>query len=90
MNGESKQRDMYEFCDTYFREQLAHGYSGVLGQAPENDPQVCKQYQKILTTPGLGYEFRVEDFGELAQPPWEWQTNRRIEMQINNRDNVED
>lgn len=31
----------------------------VLGDAPEDNPEVDESYRKLLSTPGMGYDFEV-------------------------------
>lgn len=75
----SKVRDMYEHLVPYYREHLAKNTTDVvLGRAPEDDPIICEEYKQILRTPGLGYEFMIEDINDMAHPVWEWKVNRRL------------
>ena len=76
---------MYEHLDSYYREHLAKGSSDtVLGRAPEDDPQICDEYRQIMKTPGLGYEFYLEDMNDMAHPTWEWRVNRELFIQMSN------
>jgi len=76
-------RDMYEHLAAYYREHLAKDSSDtVLGRAPEDDPDICDEYRQIIKTPGLGYEFFIEDMNEMAHPVWEWRVNRNLFFQM--------
>jgi len=80
-----KARDMYEHLTAYYREHLARGSSDtVLGRAPEDDPDICDEYRQIMKTPGLGYEFYIEDMNDMAHPVWEWRVNRKLFIQMSN------
>ena len=52
------------------------GRREILGRAPEDDPEISDEIKQIIRTPGLGYEFYIEEMTEMAHPVWEWKINR--------------
>ena len=62
---------MYEHLGAYCREHLARGSNDpILGRAPEDDPEISDEIKLIIRTPGLGYEFYIEEMTEMAHPVW--------------------
>jgi len=74
---------MYEHLSAYQREHLAKSSTDtILARAPEDDPEIIEEYREIMQRPGLGYDFFIENIGDLARPIWEWKLNRKLYVQV--------